>query len=130
MKRIVEEIQDISKFCIPMISQVYNLTEAGQNRSVHDGTQTGNCLSKSTCGARNAAHKIALLCKVPCYDFRPFQQLAVQVGTPTNPTSYLELCLEYIFTTKNYPPVPVPKFPNRKNQSGRTWVLLLGDTSQ
>ena len=31
---------------------------------------------------------------------------------------------------KNYPPVPVPKFPTRKNQSGKSWVLLLGDTSQ
>ena len=50
--------------------------------------------------------------------------------TPTNPTSYLELCLEYIFTTNSYPPVPVLKFPNRKNQSGRKWVLLLDNSPQ
>ena len=45
--------------------------------------------------------------------------------TQNSSTSYLELCLEFIYTTKSYPPVPVLKFPNRKNQSGRKWVLLL-----
>ena len=42
---------------------------------------------------------------------------------PVNCTSYIELCLEYIFSSKSYPPVPIEKFPNRKNQSGKKWIL-------
>lgn len=38
-------------------------------------------------------------------------------------TTYLELCLEYIFTNKTYPPLPVPKFLNR-TQSNKQWILL------
>ena len=48
---------------------------------------------------------------------------------PVNSTSYLELCLEYIFSTKSYPPVPVEKFPNRKNQSGKNGFFVTISTT-
>ena len=41
----------------------------------------------------------------------------------TSETSYLELCLDFIFTTRTYPPLPVPKFQNRL-QSNKQWILL------
>ena len=38
-------------------------------------------------------------------------------------TSFLELCLDFIFTTGTYPPLPIPKFENRV-QSNKQWILL------
>ena len=29
-----------------------------------------------------------------------------------------------------YPPVPIEKYPNRKNQSGRRWIVLQDNTTQ
>ncbi len=43
---------------------------------------------------------------------------------PAGCTSYLELCCDFIFSTKSYPPVPAEKFPNPKYQSGKAWVLV------
>lgn len=41
----------------------------------------------------------------------------------TGETSFLEITLDYIFTTGTYPPLPVPKF-DRKGQSNKKWILL------
>ena len=38
-------------------------------------------------------------------------------------TSYLELTLDFIFTSGTYPPLPIPKFTNR-DQSNKCWILL------
>lgn len=38
-------------------------------------------------------------------------------------TSYLELCLDFMFTTKTCPPLPIPKYHNR-SQSNKQWILL------
>ena len=42
---------------------------------------------------------------------------------PAGETTYLELCLDFVFTTKTYPPLPVPKFQN-SSQSNKQWILL------
>lgn len=38
-------------------------------------------------------------------------------------TSYLELTLDFIFTSGTYPPLPIPKFTNC-DQSNTCWILL------
>ena len=38
-------------------------------------------------------------------------------------TSFLEITLDFIFTTGTYPPLPVPKFQGR-GQTNKSWILI------
>ena len=63
-------------------------------------------------------HEVATNCTIKLIPL--FSRLLIWIAAihwekePTGCTLYLELCLDYIFSTKRCPPVPIEKFPNRK----------------
>lgn len=42
---------------------------------------------------------------------------------PNHSTSYLELMLQFIYTTESLPPCPVAKYPERPSNKQKTWIL-------
>ena len=83
------------------------------------------CFGLCRKGARNAAHKLLYFAKSHATISDHFNNSQSRLAPQPIPRHTLN-CVWNISSL----PVPVRKFPNRKNQSGRTWVLLLGDTSQ
>ena len=69
------------------------------------------CFGLCRKGARNAAHKLLYFAKSHATISDHFNNSQSRVTPPTNPTSYLELCLEYIFTTCACTDVSKPKKP-------------------